>query len=364
MSAGTLTLTNNSAAVTGSGTTFTTELSAGDFIVVTVGGIPYTLPVKNLNNATSLTLVSNYTGPGQSGAAWYAVPRVAMNLVTAAMVAQNTEALRGLNYDKQNWQAIFSGTGDVTVKLPDGSGITGPAWTSILSSVMGLKGTLGATDLNTLTGANPGYYYQVASSAATPANNYPVAAPGVLSVVPSTAAAAGSCTQTYHSLTANRIFIRSFISPNWGGWQELFGANSVIPLANGGTGAATQAAARTALGVPAGTDAQMCTAWALANGAGALKAGNNISSVTLLQTGILAFTFATPMNNANYAVSASFDSDADAVSFFSSAAATRSMYIPESTKTITGFRVYMGYNASPSGLLNFRGINVSVFGGK
>lgn len=45
MSAGTLTLTNNSAAVTGSGTTFTTELAAGDFIVVTVGGIPYTLAV-------------------------------------------------------------------------------------------------------------------------------------------------------------------------------------------------------------------------------------------------------------------------------------------------------------------------------
>ena len=45
MSAGTLTLTNKSAAVTGSGTAFTTELAAGDFAVVTVGGIPYSLPV-------------------------------------------------------------------------------------------------------------------------------------------------------------------------------------------------------------------------------------------------------------------------------------------------------------------------------
>ncbi|MCV9863310.1 phage tail protein, partial [Salmonella enterica subsp. enterica serovar Senftenberg] len=43
MSAGTLTLTNNTDAVTGSGTAFTAELAAGDFIVVTVGGIPYTL---------------------------------------------------------------------------------------------------------------------------------------------------------------------------------------------------------------------------------------------------------------------------------------------------------------------------------
>ena len=137
MSAGTLTLTNNSAAVTGSGTAFTTELTAGDFIVVTVGGIPYTLAIKTLNSNTSLTLVSNYTGPTQAGAAWYAVPRVAMNLVTAALVAQSAEALRGLNYDKQNWQRIFSGTGNVTVTLPDGSSFTGPAWSGITSSLAG-----------------------------------------------------------------------------------------------------------------------------------------------------------------------------------------------------------------------------------
>lgn len=134
MSAGTLTLTNNSAAVTGSGTAFTIEMAAGDFIVVTVGGVPYTLPVKTVNSNTSLTLVSNYTGPTQSGAAWSAVPRVALNMVTAALVAQSAEALRGLNYDKQNWQSIFSGTGNVTVKLPDGSEWTGPAWNSFKSA--------------------------------------------------------------------------------------------------------------------------------------------------------------------------------------------------------------------------------------
>lgn len=131
MSAGTLTLTNNSAAVSGSGTAFTTELAAGDFIVATVGGIPYTLPVKTVNSNTSATLVSNFTGPTQSGAAWYAVPRVALNMVTAALVTQSAEALRGLNYDKQNWQSIFSGTGNVTVKLPDGSTWTGPAWNNV-----------------------------------------------------------------------------------------------------------------------------------------------------------------------------------------------------------------------------------------
>ncbi|MGA4663165.1 phage tail protein [Citrobacter braakii] len=128
MSAGTLTLNNNSASVAGTNTTFTTELAAGDFIVVVVGGVPFTLPVLEVNSNTRLTLVSNYTGPRATGAAWSAVPRVALNMVTAALVAQSAEALRGLNYDKQNWQQVFSGTGNVTVKLPDGSSFTGPAW--------------------------------------------------------------------------------------------------------------------------------------------------------------------------------------------------------------------------------------------
>lgn len=128
MSAGTLTLTNNSAAVAGSGTAFTTEVAAGDFIVVTVGGVPYTLPVKSVESGTALTLVSNFTGPTQSGAAWSAVPRMALNMVTAALVAQSAEALRGLNYDKQNWQLLFSANGNITVRLPDNSEFTGPSW--------------------------------------------------------------------------------------------------------------------------------------------------------------------------------------------------------------------------------------------
>lgn len=138
MSAGTLTLTNNSASIYGTGTAFNTELAAGDFIVVTVGGVPYTLPIKSVESATALTLVSVYTGPTQSGAAWSAVPRVALNMVTADLVTQSAEALRGLNYDKQNWQKLFSGPGTITVKLPDGSTYTGPSW-KYLSDNMATK---------------------------------------------------------------------------------------------------------------------------------------------------------------------------------------------------------------------------------
>ncbi|MBE8905942.1 tail fiber domain-containing protein [Enterobacter asburiae] len=137
MSAGTLTLTNGSAIVGGSGTAFATELSAGDFIVSTVGGVPYTLPVKTVDSDTQLILVSNFTGPTQSGAAWSAVPRVALNMVTAALVAQSAEALRGLNYDKQNWQQVFSSTGTITVRLPDGRTYSGPSWKGISDTLDG-----------------------------------------------------------------------------------------------------------------------------------------------------------------------------------------------------------------------------------
>ncbi|EGF2663848.1 phage tail protein [Escherichia coli] len=138
MSTGTITLTNGSAIVGGSGTSFATELAAGDFIVSTVGGVDYTLPVKSVESNAQLTLVSNFTGPTQAGAAWSAVPRVALNMVTAALVAQSAEALRGLNYDKQNWQQVYSAAGNITVKLPDGTTFSGPSW-KYLSDNMATK---------------------------------------------------------------------------------------------------------------------------------------------------------------------------------------------------------------------------------
>ncbi|MGP1190625.1 hypothetical protein ACJ8KY_23770, partial [Serratia sp. CY54781] len=135
MPAGTLTLTNNSAVVKGTGTAFNTELKAGDFIVSVVGGVTYTLPVKTVDSATLATLIKAYDGPTQAGAAWYALPRDAMNTITAQLAAETAKALRGLNLDKDNWQQVFSGTGNITVTLPDGSTFTGPAWNSFISAL-------------------------------------------------------------------------------------------------------------------------------------------------------------------------------------------------------------------------------------
>ncbi|EJH2817873.1 phage tail protein [Salmonella enterica] len=162
MSAGVIGLTNDKTGVVGSGTSFTSDLKSGDFIVAVVGGVTYTLPVANVENNTTAWLVSPYTGPTTSNLSWYAVPRLAMNLVTAALVVQSAEALRGLNYDKQNWQSIFSGTGIVTVKLPDGSTYSGPAWGGITEKLnlkadkTSLDEKADKTSLGTAAGKNTG----------------------------------------------------------------------------------------------------------------------------------------------------------------------------------------------------------------
>lgn len=161
MSAGTIALSNNSDAVVGTGTAFTTDLKVGDFVVVIVGGVTYTLGVKAIPSATALTLVTAYGGPTATGNAWTAVPNATLVGITAQVAADVAKAIRGLNLDKANWQQVFSGTGTITVTLPDGSTYTGPSWSSLSTSLSGkadtttvnAKAAKGAnSDITSLTG--------------------------------------------------------------------------------------------------------------------------------------------------------------------------------------------------------------------
>lgn len=152
MSAGTIALTNNSANVTGTGTAFTTDLKANDFIVVIVGGVTYTLGVKAATSATALTLITPYGGPTATGNAWTAVPNATLVGITAQVAADVAKAIRGLNLDKANWQQVFSGTGTITVTLPDGSTYTGPAWSSITTSLTAKAAKGANSDITSLTG--------------------------------------------------------------------------------------------------------------------------------------------------------------------------------------------------------------------
>ncbi|QBR52648.1 tail fiber domain-containing protein [Erwinia sp. QL-Z3] len=135
MPAGTISLTNNSTTITGTGTSFTTELKVNDFVTATVGGVLYTLGVAAIASNTSLTVIQKYDGPTTSGLSWNPVPYGTMAAITAQLAAQVTYAIRGMNLDKNNWQQIFTGTGNVTVTLPDGTSWTGPAWNGIATAI-------------------------------------------------------------------------------------------------------------------------------------------------------------------------------------------------------------------------------------
>ncbi|MDR3431033.1 MAG: tail fiber domain-containing protein [Rouxiella aceris] len=135
MAAGTIALINNSTAIIGTGTSFTTELKANDFLVSVVGGVTYTLGVKSIETATGLTLITAYDGPTVAGQAWTAVPAATMIGITAQVAADVAKAIRGLSFDKANWQQVFSGTGTITVTLPDGTTYSGPAWNAITTAL-------------------------------------------------------------------------------------------------------------------------------------------------------------------------------------------------------------------------------------
>jgi len=138
MPAGTITVTNGSATVTGSGTSFITELKAGDFIGVIVGGTPYTLIVASIASSTQLTIGAAYTGSTAGGLAWYAVPASLMYAVTQQAMNDMGKILRGMIQEKANWQQVYSASGNVTVTLPDGTQYSGPSWKSLATSLSGL----------------------------------------------------------------------------------------------------------------------------------------------------------------------------------------------------------------------------------
>jgi len=128
MPAGTITVTNGSATVTGNGTSFTTELKAGDFIGVVAGGTPYTLIVASIASNTQLTIGGTFAGPTASGLAWNAVPASLLYAVTQQIMNDMGTALRGMNSQLVNWQRIYSDASSVTVERPDRTTFTGPSW--------------------------------------------------------------------------------------------------------------------------------------------------------------------------------------------------------------------------------------------
>ncbi len=127
MAAGTLSVTNNSKAVVGVGTTFT-AFKAGDFLTLVVGQVPYTVAIASIESATALTLVLPFDGPTATGLAWDGVKRDTMSLATMGVTVQAQKALRLMIADENNWRAIFGDAEEITVTLPNGQVMQGMSW--------------------------------------------------------------------------------------------------------------------------------------------------------------------------------------------------------------------------------------------
>lgn len=134
MAAGTLSVTNNSKAVVGVGTTFT-AFASGDFLTLVVGQVPYTVAIASIESDTALTLVLPFDGPTATGLAWDGVKRDTMSLATMGVTVQAQKALRLMIADENNWRAIFGDAEEITVTLPNGQVMQGMSW-GYLSQLM------------------------------------------------------------------------------------------------------------------------------------------------------------------------------------------------------------------------------------
>lgn len=134
MAAGTLSVTNNSKAVVGVGTTFT-AFTAGDFLTLVVGQVPYTVAIASVESDTALTLVLPFDGPTATGLAWDGVKRDTMSLATMGVTVQAQKALRLMIADENNWRAIFGDEEEISVTLPNGQVMQGMSW-GYLSQLM------------------------------------------------------------------------------------------------------------------------------------------------------------------------------------------------------------------------------------
>lgn len=222
MSAGTITLTNGSAAVDGVSTTFTSDLKSGDVISTTIGGVAYTLFVDAVTSNTSLKLSDVFTGPTTADAAYVAVPAKTLSQLPAQLVTQTAEAVRRVLQQNANFQAFYNDTGDITMILPDGTPygkqVTGPSWeklSDIVKSTWADRGQLAIdANLNTMNPATTeGEWSKSSSTGLTVSNGFPAGAgQGVLRVHNG---GSFSGTQVYTDRSAN-IWVRT-LTAAWNG---------------------------------------------------------------------------------------------------------------------------------------------------
>lgn len=126
--AGTVTLTNGSKKVTGSGTAWSTGTNkVGNGCAFIYNNIAY--EVDYVNSDTELYLVDTYSGSTVSGAAYRI--QVAVTDTIPELSARIASALAYWNGQAANLQALTTGSGNVTLTAPDGTQVVVPAYSSM-----------------------------------------------------------------------------------------------------------------------------------------------------------------------------------------------------------------------------------------
>ncbi|EMJ7956579.1 tail fiber domain-containing protein [Enterobacter chengduensis] len=169
MATGTIDLVSGSTALTGTGSSFLTEVTPGDFIYVEVGDVPYTLPVDKVNNDSSITLLRKFIGPTTTGLVWVLIPRRAQNAVYSKLADQVSQALYQALINEDNWQKLLTGEGNVIITRPDGSQYEGPAWGDIAKTLSEKAGKGDNSDITSISGLTTALSIEQGGTGATSA---------------------------------------------------------------------------------------------------------------------------------------------------------------------------------------------------
>ena len=128
MNLGTINVVNGSKAVTGVGTKFkTSPIPAREGQPIVINNVHY--EIASVNSDTSITLALNYAGATANNLSYTIITTAEGSFNDLSRRAAQVMSLYQGYMDV--YDALFSGTGNVTVTLPDGGVITLPSWNTM-----------------------------------------------------------------------------------------------------------------------------------------------------------------------------------------------------------------------------------------
>lgn len=227
--------------------------------------------------------------------------------------------------------------------------------------------SLGTQDLNVVVRA--GFHAQPSDADATIARHYPVASAGTL-IVNGITSGTLIQSQIYIVYNTGEIYVRSFYNGAAFPWRKIYDTGNTSATIQSLLAATTAATARAAIGVPSGTDKQVCTAWVNFNGTGtvAIRDSFNVSSITDNGSGDYTANFQSAMDTATYSVVGSAASASTATAGASAGKEAIFSLYASSPQSVSGVRFRTNsvggdtqFGAAPSDMTV---ICVQIFGGK